>query len=150
MKTYLHTVKIKNGEKVLELGKELSKSRKRYLDSLKEGATVEETLKEKREGKTHAQCKAIFGYIISTVKFTLDERGADIGGAPWSESQIADCLYAYTQLKRGHKKTLSTKGGGMDKQEASWFIDDSLWFAANFKDWLVFVPDPRPQGEGKT
>ena len=88
--------------------------------------------------------------IISHTKQTLDERGEDVMGAPYTEDQIKKVLYFQHHVKNGgtwedfHKyKTLSKHD---DMEKTSEFIDSCLhWLAAS--KWRVIVPDPRPRTE---
>ena len=113
--------------------------RNRWLNS-KQTFSVIEILDVPKKLKSPNQLGYIFGAIVETIRRTLDDRGWDICGAPWTESQIMKCLYHQHHVKHDTIKTLSK----MDMAEASVFIDSCLQWSAG-SPWYCPCPDPRPQ-----
>ena len=114
--------------------------RERWLNS-SQTFNITVTYEKERKPKTQSQLGYIFGAMVATVKQTLDDRGMDVCGAPWTEHQIKSCLYAQYHAKYGGTKTLRD----MEQDETSEFIDSCLHWAAG-SPWHIVIPLPRTSG----
>jgi len=131
-----------NGELLLNAHQQ--ERRNQWLNDMKQ-SNVTETLEKERKPKSLNQLGYIFGCIIDTVKRSLDDRGEDVMGSPYTEEQIKKVLYFQHHVKHGgskedfHKyKTLSEHD---DMAKTSDFIDSCLhWLASG--PWRIFVPLP--------
>jgi len=141
--------RVENGKLVLDPYQ--NQRRKLWLNDMKQSDVIE-ILKRRRKPKTPNQLGYIFAGIIDTVKRTLDERGEDVNGAPYTEEQIKKVLYFQHHVKNGGNwdnfsqyQSLSQHD---DRHATSEFIDFSLQWLAG-PPWYVAIPDARPREELK-
>lgn len=66
--------------------------RQQYIDSLKNGALIRETLRREGNVKTHKQCKTQFGLVVEMVRQRLIEMGVDVCGVPVNKDMVYDIL----------------------------------------------------------
>lgn len=108
--------------------------RRLWLNSTQTFSLIE-TLDVPKKPKSQQQLGAIFGLIIETVKRSLDDRGWDICGSPWTREQIRACLYHQYHVKFNTAKTLSK----MEMAEVSEFIDSCYQWCAG-SPWFIPIP----------
>ena len=123
--------------------------RARYLNSLKNGQSVKESIVRARKPKSNEQIGTIFGLIIVHVCQEMNDRGETIKkivmGDEYEVLPTKDNVkqFLYDRFApnddNGRQKTLSQ----MDMQEVSEFIDACLVGMAK-EPYLIYIPDPDP------
>lgn len=127
--------------------------RKRYLSNLKAGTNVIETIKVVRRGKTHKQCKAIFGLAFAVIVKIFEDNGWDSSiiynidiptGVPVNSDMLIDFFYSLHPTYQDDKRITLSK---MTTVEAADFYEKISNYAAS--QWSIVIPDPDPEWKTK-
>ena len=134
---------------VLTFAPHIAGQRNQFIDRLKDGETVEETLTVLRPSKTQKQLGAFWGLAMSIAVAELDDRGYDTSfllntpkptGIAITKALLCEYLYNVCPIfdEDGKRITLSKA----DTQQAAKFFDDSRNFMAS--QWSITIPEPSP------
>jgi len=121
--------------------------RKLYIESLKDGAEIKESITILRKSKTNKQVKAHWGMIINMSLAEFEDRGYDTSyilrlDKPTGIAISKDLLYEYLCNvcpifdENGKRITLSK----MDTAQASKFFEDCRNHLAS--QWSIYISEP--------
>lgn len=133
----------------------IAEQKRKYWNSIKEGADVKSSLTVPRKDKSQKQLGAIWGLMMSRVKIALDDMGYDSSfiynlpsptGVPIDETALCGFFYVVCPIKNeeGFRITLSKA----NTKEAAKFFDDVRNYCAS--QWSIVVPDPNPNWKQET
>lgn len=138
---------VENG--ILKLSLTQLKQRESFLNSMKDGCRVIESLTVERKPKSYQQVKTHWGLVITTILMEFSDRGWDSStllnlpvptGIEVTKGMLQEYLYAACPVhnEEGQRVTLSK----MNTLEASQFFEMVRNFAAS--QWSIYIPEPDP------
>lgn len=121
--------------------------RQKYIDSLKNGTPVKETLTKQSPNKTHQQVKAFWAMIIAMTLAEFDDRGWDTSillhlpeptGVPVSKDLLKEYLYAACPVFDEHSNRVTLSK--MSIEQAMEQFESIRNFVAS--QWSIYIPEP--------
>lgn len=127
--------------------------RQQWLNSLKPGTNVIETIKRVQRGKTWKQCKTVFGLAFMMIVNEFEVRGWDCSmllnlpeptGVSIDKDMLLMFFYALFPVYEDDRRITLSKMNTV--QAADFYNKIQDWSASQ---WSIIIPDPRPELAGK-